>query len=167
MNRLGEDFGTGRCFLPQVLLAAEALKQGFAALKEALPASKTESLGKVMLATVAGDIHDLGKNIVAALLENNGFEIIDLGKDVPVDRIVAAAQEHRPDIIGLCALMTTTLPQIDRSIAALKAAGIDARTMVGGAVLTPEYAKKAGADEYAADAVVAVALAKGLIREKK
>ena len=167
MNRLGEDFGTGRCFLPQVLLAAEALKQGFAALKEALPASKTESLGKVMLATVVGDIHDLGKNIVAALLENNGFEIIDLGKDVPVARIVAAAQEHQPDIIGLCALMTTTLPQIDRSIAALKAAGIGARTMVGGAVLTPEYAKKAGADEYAADAVVAVALAKGLIREKK
>ena len=166
MNRLGEDFGTGRCFLPQVLLAAEALKQGFAALKEALPASKTESLGKVMLATVVGDIHDLGKNIVAALLENNGFEIIDLGKDVPVARIVAAAQEHQPDIIGLCALMTTTLPQIDRSIAALKAAGIGARTMVGGAVLTPEYAKKAGADEYAADAVVAVALAKGLVREK-
>ena len=167
MNRLGEDFGTGRCFLPQVLLAAEALKQGFAALKEALPASKTESLGKVMLATVAGDIHDLGKNIVAALLENNGFEIVDLGKDVPVARIVVAAQEHQPDIIGLCALMTTTLPQIDRSIAALKAAGIGARTMVGGAVLTPEYAKKAGADEYAADAVVAVALAKGLVREKK
>ncbi len=167
MNRLGEDFGAGRCFLPQVLLAAEALKQGFAALKEALPASKTESLGKVMLATVAGDIHDLGKNIVAALLENNGFEIIDLGKDVPVARIVAAAQEHQPDIVGLCALMTTTLPQIDRSIAALKAAGVAARTMVGGAVLTPEYAKKAGADEYAADAVVAVALAKGLVREKK
>jgi 5-methyltetrahydrofolate--homocysteine methyltransferase len=165
MNRLGEDFGTGRCFLPQVLLAAEALKQGFAALKEALPTSKTESLGKVMLATVAGDIHDLGKNIVAALLENNGFEIIDLGKDVPVARIVAAAQEQQPDIIGLCALMTTTLPQIDRSIAALKAAGISARTMVGGAVLTPEYAKKAGADEYAADAVVAVALAKRLVRE--
>jgi 5-methyltetrahydrofolate--homocysteine methyltransferase len=166
MNRLGEDFGAGRCFLPQVLLAAEALKQGFAALKEALPASKTEPLGKVMLATVAGDIHDLGKNIVAALLENNGFEIVDLGKDVPVARIVAAAQEQQPDIVGLCALMTTTLPQIDRSLAALKAAGVTARTMVGGAVLTPEYAKKAGADEYAADAVVAVALAKGLVREK-
>lgn len=165
MNRLGEDFGTGRCFLPQVLLAAEALKQGFAALKEALPTSKTESMGKVMLATVAGDIHDLGKNIVAALLENNGFEIIDLGKDVPVARIVAAAQEQQPDIIGLCALMTTTLPQIDRSLAALNAAGVTARTMVGGAVLTPEYAKKAGADEYAADAVVAVALAKRLVRE--
>lgn len=163
MNRLGEDFGTGRCFLPQVLLAAEALKQGFQVLRAALPAEITASLGKVMLATVAGDIHDLGKNIVAALLENNGFEIIDLGKDVPVAKIVESAREHRPDIIGLCALMTTTLPQIDRSIAALKAAGIPARTMVGGAVLTPEYAKKAGADEYAADAVVAVALAKGLV----
>ena len=167
MNRLGEDFGTGRCFLPQVLLAAEALKQGFQVLRAALPAEKTESLGKVMLATVAGDIHDLGKNIVAALLENNGFEIIDLGKDVPVAKIVAAAREHQPDIIGLCALMTTTLPQIDHSIAALKAAGIPARLMVGGAVLTPEYAKKAGADEYAADAVVAVALAKRLVKQAK
>lgn len=163
MNRLGEDFGTGRCFLPQVLLAAEALKQGFQALRAALPAEKSEPLGKVMLATVAGDIHDLGKNIVAALLENNGFEIIDLGKDVAVEKIVAAAREHRPDIVGLCALMTTTLPQIDRSIAALKAAGIPARTMVGGAVLTPEYAQQAGADVYAPDAVLAVALAKGLV----
>ncbi len=167
MNRLGEDFGTGRCFLPQVLLAAEALKMGFQVLREALPAEKTESLGKVMLATVAGDIHDLGKNIVAALLENNGFEIIDLGKDVAVEKIVAAAQKHRPDIVGLCALMTTTLPQIDKSIAALKAAGISVRTMVGGAVLTAEYAKKAGADEYAPDAVMAVSLAKGLIKKQK
>ena len=91
MNRLGEDFGTGRCFLPQVLLAAEALKKGFQVLRDALPAEKTESLGKVMLATVAGDIHDLGKNIVAALLENNGFEIIDLGKDVSAEKIVASA----------------------------------------------------------------------------
>ena len=132
-------------------------------LRSALPAEKTESLGKVMLATVAGDIHDLGKNIVAALLENNGFEIIDLGKDVPMEKIVAAAREHQPDIVGLCALMTTTLPQIDRCIAALKAAGVGARTMVGGAVLTAEYAKKAGADVYAPDAVVAVALAKGLV----
>ncbi|MBP2667327.1 MAG: metH 2, partial [Firmicutes bacterium] len=167
MNRLGDDFGTGRCFLPQVLLAAEALKEGFQVLRAALPAEKTESLGKVMLATVAGDIHDLGKNIVAALLENNGFEIIDLGKDVAVEKIVAAAKEHQPDIVGLCALMTTTLPQVDKSIAALKAAGIEARTMVGGAVLTPEYAKKAGADEYASDAVVAVSLAKGLVKRKK
>jgi 5-methyltetrahydrofolate--homocysteine methyltransferase len=164
MNRLGEDFGAGRCFLPQVLLAAEALKQGFQVLRAALPLEKTESLGKVMLATVAGDIHDLGKNIVAALMENNGFEIIDLGKDVPVEAIVAAAREHQPDIVGLCALMTTTLPQIDRSIAALKAAGIVARTMVGGAVLTAEYAQKSGADAYAPDAVLAVNLAKKLAK---
>ena len=164
MNRLGEDFGAGRCFLPQVLLAAEALKEGFQALRAALPAARTESLGKVMLATVAGDIHDLGKNIVAALLENNGFEILDLGKDVPASRIVASAREHRPDIVGLCALMTTTLPQIDSSIAALKAAGLTARTMVGGAVLTRDYAEKAGADAYAPDAIAAVALARQLLR---
>ena len=166
MNRLGEDFGTGRCFLPQVLLAAEALKKGFHVLREALPAERTRTLGKVMLATVAGDIHDLGKNIVAALLENNGFEIIDLGKDVPVTKIVAAAQQHQPDIVGLCALMTTTLPQIDRSIEALKSAGIMAGIMVGGAVLTADYAKKAGADVYAPDAVLAVSLAKQLLNLK-
>lgn len=166
MNRLGEDFGTGRCFLPQVLLAAEALKKGFHVLREALPAERTRTLGKVMLATVAGDIHDLGKNIVAALLENNGFDIIDLGKDVPVSKIVEAAQLHQPDIVGLCALMTTTLPQIDRSIDALKSAGITARTMVGGAVLTADYAEKAGADVYAPDAVLAVSLAKQLLNLK-
>lgn len=164
MNQLGEDFGTGRCFLPQVLLAAEALKQGFKVLRDALPAEKTRVLGKVMLATVAGDIHDLGKNIVAALLENNGFQIVDLGKDVSLEKIVTAAKEHQPDIVGLCALMTTTLPQIDRVVAALKAAEIDCRTMVGGAVLTAEYAKKAGADVYAPDAVMAVSLAKELLR---
>ena len=146
-----------------MLLAAEALKLGFQALKAALPAEKSRTLGKVMLATVAGDIHDLGKNIVAALLENNGFEIVDLGKDVPVDRVVAAAQEHNPDIVGLCALMTTTLPQIDKTIEALRAAGVEARTMVGGAVLTAEYAQAAGADAYAPDAVKAVSLAKGLL----
>ena len=166
MNRLGEDFGTGRCFLPQVLLAAEALKKGFQVLRSALPAEKAESLGKVMLATVAGDIHDLGKNIVAALLENNGFEIVDLGKDVAVDKIVTAAKEHQPDIVGLCALMTTTLPQIDRSIAALVSSGVKVRTMVGGAVLTADYAKKAGADVYAPDAVMAVSLAKELMTRK-
>ena len=164
MNILGEDFGTGRCFLPQVLLAAEALKLGFQTLRTALPAEQNQSLGKVMLATVAGDIHDLGKNIVAALLENNGFDIIDLGKDVASDKIVAAARLHRPDIVGLCALMTTTLPQIDKSIAALRSAGIKVRTMVGGAVLTEEYARKAGADTYAQDAVKAVALARELIK---
>ena len=164
MNALGEDFGAGRCFLPQVLLSAEALKQGFAVLREALPAEKTETLGKVVLATVAGDIHDLGKNIVAALLENNGFEIIDLGKDVALEKILTAAHEHKPDIIGLCALMTTTLPQIDRSIAALKQAGVAARTIVGGAVLTAEYAEKAGADAYAPDAVMAVSIAKQFVK---
>ncbi len=164
MNQLGEDFGAGRCFLPQVLLAAEALKEGFSVLREALPAEKSRILGKIMLATVAGDIHDLGKNIVAALMENNGFEIVDLGKDVSLEKIIAAAKEHQPDIVGLCALMTTTLPQIDRVIAALKSEGLDCCTMVGGAVLTPEYAKKAGADVYAPDAVMAVSLAKKLIK---
>lgn len=160
MNQIGEDFGTGRCFLPQVLLSAETMRAAFQTIKEKLPALKTHSLGTVVLATVKGDIHDLGKNIVAALLENNGFTVIDLGKDIPGEKIVEAAKHHNADIVGLCALMTTTMPEIDNTIAALKSAGVAARTIVGGAVLTAEYAAQAGADAYAPDGVAAVNIAK-------
>lgn len=160
MNELGEAFGAGRCFLPQVMLAAETMRIGFETIKQLIPAHRAASAGTVVLATVKGDIHDLGKNIVAALMENSGFTVIDLGKDIAPEQIVAAAAEHSPDIIGLCSLMTTTLPQIDITIAALRQAGHQCFTMVGGAVLTAEYAKAAGADAYARDAVEAVKLAK-------
>lgn len=160
MNEIGEAFGQGRCFLPQVLLAAETMRAAFITLKEELPGETQQSLGTVLLATVKGDIHDLGKNIVAALMENNGFRVIDLGKDVTPEAIAAAALEHQADIVGLCALMTTTMPQIDATIAALKAANVTAHTMVGGAVLTAEYAAQAGADSYAQDGVAAVSIAK-------
>jgi 5-methyltetrahydrofolate--homocysteine methyltransferase len=120
-------------------------------------------LGTVLLATVKGDIHDLGKNIVAALMENNGFTVIDLGKDVAPATIVAATEEHHPHIVGLCALMTTTLPQVDITINALKAAGFGVKTIVGGAVLTESYAQQAGADAYAANGVAAVNIAKQLL----
>lgn len=162
MNRIGEDFGAGRCFLPQVLLSAETMRVAFQTIKEKLPALKTHSLGTIVLATVKGDIHDLGKNIVAALLENNGFTVIDLGKDIAGEKIVEAAREHNADIVGLCALMTTTMPEIDHTIAALKNAGVAVRTIVGGAVLTAEYAAQAGADAYAPDGVAAVTIAKQL-----
>ena len=163
MNELGEAFGAGRCFLPQVMLAAETMRLGFETLKEILPAHRTESIGTVLLATVKGDIHDLGKNIVAALLENSGFGVVDLGKDISPEQIVSASVEHQPAIIGLCSLMTTTLPQVDIAIAALRQAGYQGHIMVGGAVLTPEYAASAGADSYAPDAVQAVKIAKHCI----
>jgi len=150
--------------LPQVLLSAEAMRAAFLKIKEILPAQNLQSNGTVVIATVKGDIHDLGKNIVAALLENNGFKLIDLGKDVDVETIVNKALEHDADIVGLCALMTTTMTQIDIVIQALKKAGSQAKVMVGGAVLTQEYADQAGADCYAHDGVVAVNLAKNLLQ---
>lgn len=163
MNEVGEAFGQGRCYLPQVLLAAEAMRAAFLTIKTVLPAHQAASLGTVVLATVKGDIHDLGKNIVAALMENNGFRVIDLGKDVAKEDIVRATVAEKADIVGLCALMTTTLPEIDTTIEALKAASVPAKIIVGGAVLTSEYADSAGADAYAANGVEAVNLAKRLL----
>jgi 5-methyltetrahydrofolate--homocysteine methyltransferase len=165
MNNIGAAYGAGHCYLPQVMLAAETMRSAFLTIKEILPAHSTTSRGKVVLATVKGDIHDLGKNIVAALLENNGFTVIDLGKDVDVAAIVEATYSHQAHIVGLCALMTTTMPQIDTTIKALKDAGISAKTIVGGAVLTQEYADNAGADSYASDGVAAVNIAKQLMGE--
>ena len=166
MNEVGTAFGSGQCFLPQVLLAAESMRAAFLTIKKELPAHTATSLGTVILATVKGDIHDLGKNIVAALLENNGFTVIDLGKDIAAETIVEKAIAHKADIVGLCALMTTTMPQIDNTIAALKAAGCSAQTIVGGAVLTQEYAQQANADSYAANGVDAVTIAKKLMIHK-
>lgn len=163
MNKVGEHFAAGRVFLPQVMLAAETMRAAFQTIKEVLPSHRTASAGKIVLATVKGDIHDLGKNIVAALLENSGFTVIDLGKDIPAESIVAAAREHKADLVGLCALMTTTMPQIDSAISALKAANLPVKTIVGGAVLTQEYADQAGADGYAKDGVASVAIARRLI----
>ncbi len=159
MNEIGELFGQGKCFLPQVMLSAETMRAAFDILKIRLPQEATQQK-TVVLATVKGDIHDLGKNIVAVLLANNGFNVVDIGKDVPAEDIVAAAAKHQADIIGLCALMTTTMPQIDHSIKLLKQAGNTAQVIVGGAVMTEEYARQAGADGYASDGIAAVLLAK-------
>ncbi len=163
MNEVGTAFGAGRCYLPQVMLAAETMRAAFMTIKETLPAHSVKSLGTVLLATVEGDIHDLGKNIVAALMENNGFYVIDLGKDVSPQTVLEATTKYKPDIVGLCALMTTTLPALDETIAVLRAANSTAQIIVGGAVLTPEYAQQAGADAYAADGIQAVNLAKTLL----
>lgn len=163
MNIVGEKFGSGKYFLPQVLLSAETMHVAFQTIRRQLPTLTMDSLGTVVLATVKGDIHDLGKNIVAALLENSGFSVIDLGKDVDADTIVEAARTHHADIVGLCALMTTTVTEIDRTIDALAAANIPAQTIIGGAVVTEEYARDAGASAYAEDGVAAVTIAKKLL----
>ena len=165
MNDIGIDFGAGRVFLPQVLLSAEAMRASFQKIKELLPAQQEADKGTVVMATVKGDVHDLGKNIVSALLSNSGFKLIDLGKDVDADTIVRTALEKEADIVGLSALMTTTMTQIDKVIKKLREAGSEARVIVGGAAVTEDYATSAGADAYANDGVSAVKIAKDFVAE--
>ena len=156
MQSVGEKFSSGKLFLPQVLLSAQALQAAFDRFQELNPSATVESKGTVVLATVKGDVHDLGKNIVGALMKNAGFNVIDLGKDVAPELVVRAALDNEAFLIGLCALMTTTLPAIDETIAAIRAAGVRAKVMVGGAAVDKHYAQTAGADFYAEDAVEAV-----------
>ncbi|OGQ02660.1 MAG: 5-methyltetrahydrofolate--homocysteine methyltransferase [Deltaproteobacteria bacterium RBG_19FT_COMBO_58_16] len=164
LEEVGRLFGSNKYYLPQVMLSAETMKKAFARLKKELTGKKSESLGKVLLATVEGDIHDIGKNIVATLLENHGFEVIDLGKNVKAEKIIEAAEKHRVDIVGLSALMTTTVLEMDKVIKLLKERGIKAMTIVGGAVVTPEFSGRIGA-EFGGDALVAVDKIKKMMAE--
>ncbi|WP_298440132.1 homocysteine S-methyltransferase family protein [Geobacter sp.] len=163
LEEVGRRFEKNLVFLPQVMQSAEAMQAAFARLKEAMKGAPVASRGKILMATVEGDIHDIGKNIVCTLLENHGFEVIDLGKNVAADRIVAQARELGVDAVGLSALMTTTMTEMENVIARLKAAGIRTFTMVGGAVVTQEYADRIGADLYARDAMEAVARIRALL----
>jgi len=163
LEEVGRRFGENRIFLPQVMQSAETMQTAFARLKQEMRGSGVTSLGRILMATVEGDIHDIGKNIVCTLLENHGFEVIDLGKNVPADRIVEQAVERRVDAVGLSALMTTTIEQMRVTVERLRDAGVKVFTMVGGAVVTQEYADEIGADMYAADALEAVAKAKKLL----
>jgi 5-methyltetrahydrofolate--homocysteine methyltransferase len=163
LEEVGRRFGSGSCFLPQVMLSAETMKAAFARLKTELSAGALVSLGKILMATVEGDIHDIGKNILVTLLENNGFEVIDLGKNVPASRILAEAKAHAVDAVGLSALMTTTMAQMEKVVGLLKQEGVKTFTMVGGAVVTQEYANEIGADLYAKDAMEAVERIKKLL----
>ena len=157
MTAVGDDYGRGRCYLPQVMLAAETMQAAFTALKKALPPDFSFARkGPFVIATVKGDIHDLGKNIVAALMENSGYEVIDLGKNADAETIADAVRTSGAPLLGLSALMTTTMPQIDVTIDVIRKQGINVRIIAGGAVLTQEYAEKAGADAYARDAAAAV-----------
>lgn len=167
LEEVGRRFGAKRIFLPQVMLSAETMQAAFARLKTAMQGTEMPRRHKILMATVEGDIHDIGKNIVCTLLENHGFEIIDLGKNVPAARIVEAAREHAVDAVGLSALMTTTLHQMETTICALREAGVRVFTMLGGAVVTQDYADSIGADLYAVDALEAVARVKELFQQSR
>jgi 5-methyltetrahydrofolate--homocysteine methyltransferase len=161
---VGELYERKEYFLPQLLLSAEAMQAGFERLKPLLDAqSRGQAREKIVLATVEGDIHDIGKNIVGLMLENHGYEVLDLGKDVPAGRIVETAVESGARLIGLSALMTTTMVRMEDTIALLRERGLPQKVMVGGAVVTDAYSRAIGADGHALDAVAAVRLAKRLL----
>jgi 5-methyltetrahydrofolate--homocysteine methyltransferase len=165
LEEVGRRFESNRFFLPQVMLSADTMQAAFTRLKEEMKGEGFASLGRILMATVEGDIHDIGKNIVCTLLENHGFEVIDLGKNVPAERIIAEALRHGVDAVGLSALMTTTMAEMRNVIDKLKAQGVKTFTMVGGAVVTQDYADEIRADLYAKDAMEAVAKIKALLRK--
>lgn len=158
LDVVGKGFEKGTVFLPQLLMSADAAKQAFAVLKEVLAKSDytEEKKDKIILATVKGDIHDIGKNIVKVLLENYSFDVIDLGKDVAPEKIVETAVEQKVKLVGLSALMTTTVTSMEETIRQLRKAKPDCLVMVGGAVLNQEYADMIGADFYGKDAMQSV-----------
>ena len=162
LDIVGVKYEKGKLFLPQLLQAASAAQSAFDEIKTAIAqrGGAGASKGRIVLATVKGDVHDIGKNIVKVILENYGFEVIDLGRDVPVETVVETVREKNVHLVGLSALMTTTLKSMEETIAALHAAKLDCKVMVGGAVLTPEYAEKIGADWYAKDAKQSADIAK-------
>jgi 5-methyltetrahydrofolate--homocysteine methyltransferase len=165
MAEVGRLFEAGEYFVPEMLIAARAMQTGLALLKPYLAESGAKAAGRVAIGTVKGDLHDIGKNLVSMMLEGAGFEIKDLGTDVATDKFVAAVQADRVDILALSALLTTTMPNMQTTIDALKAAGLrdKVKIIIGGAPVTEAYAKRIGADGYSPDAGAAVRLAKTLV----
>src|SRR5688572_15556222 len=168
MRIVGIDFRDGILFVPEVLLAANAMKGGMAILKPLLVETGAPRLGKMVIGTVKGDIHDIGKNLVSMMMEGAGFEVIDLGINNPVEKYLEAIAEHQPDILGMSALLTTTMPYMKVVIDTLKEKGMrdDYIVLVGGAPLNEEFAKAVGADAYCRDAAVAVETAKDFMKRK-
>lgn len=168
MRIVGIDFRDGILFVPEVLLAANSMKAGMAILRPLLIATGAPRLGKMVIGTVKGDIHDIGKNLVGMMMEGAGFEVIDLGINNPVEKYLAAIDEHGPDILGMSALLTTTMPYMKVVIDTMKEKGIrdDYVVLVGGAPLNEEFAKAVGADAYCRDAAVAVETAKDFMARR-
>jgi 5-methyltetrahydrofolate--homocysteine methyltransferase len=165
MNEVGARFEAGDFFVPEMLIAARAMQAGLALLKPLLVLTGIKSTGKVVIGTVKGDLHDIGKNLVAMMLEGAGFEVVDLGTDVTPEKFLGAVKEHGADLVGMSALLTTTMNNMKLVVSALDEAGLHSRVkiMVGGAPVTESFARDIGADGYAPDASRAVSLAKSLV----
>lgn len=169
MRIVGIDFRDGILFVPEVLLAANAMKGGMEILRPLLAETGVEPIGKIVIGTVKGDIHDIGKNLVGMMLEGAGFEVVDLGINNPVEKYLAALEQHQPDILGMSALLTTTMPYMKVVIDTLKQKGLRDKyiVLVGGAPLNEEFGKAIGADAYCRDAAIAVETAKALIAARR
>ena len=159
LDEVGDKFDRGEFFLPQLMASAEAARAGFDTIRDLMPAGNVADKGKIALATVKGDIHDIGKNIVKMLLENYGYRVYDLGRDVDPQVVLDAVRQHDIPLVGLSALMTTTVTNMEETIALLRREAPGVRVFVGGAVLTPEYARQIGADFYAKDAAESARIA--------
>ena len=164
MDEVGRDFKAGVLFVPEVMFSARAMKAGMAVLRPLLAESDMASSGKCVIGTVKGDLHDIGKNLVTMMLDGGGFEAIDLGIDLEPGTFVDAVREHKPDLVGISALLTTTMTHMQTTIEALEEAGLrdSVKIMIGGAPVTADFAKQIGADAYAPDAATAVELAREL-----
>lgn len=169
MRIVGIDFRDGILFVPEVLLAANAMKAGMKLLRPLLAETGAKPIGKIVIGTVKGDIHDIGKNLVAMMMEGAGFEVVDLGINTSVDEFFAAMEEHKPDILGMSALLTTTMPYMKVVIDSMVSTGIrdDYIVMVGGAPLNEEFGAAIGADAYCRDAAVAAETAKSLVERRR
>ena len=169
MRIVGVDFRDGILFVPEVLLAANAMKAGMNILRPLLAETGAESVGKVVVGTVKGDINDIGKNLVAMMLEGAGFEVIDLGINTDADKFIAALEEHQPDILGMSALLTTTMPYMKVVVDTMKERGIRDKyiILVGGAPLNEEFGEAVGADAYCRDAAVASEMAKSMVTARR
>ncbi|MCC4118124.1 cobalamin-binding protein [Aromatoleum toluclasticum] len=169
MRIVGVDFRDGILFVPEVLMAANAMKGGMEIIRPLLSETGAETVGKIVIGTVKGDIHDIGKNLVAMMMEGAGFEVIDIGINIPVETYIEELEKHKPDILGMSALLTTTMPYMKVVIDTLKEKGLrdDYIVLVGGAPLNEAFGKAVGADAYCRDAGVAVETAKALIQQRR
>jgi 5-methyltetrahydrofolate--homocysteine methyltransferase len=163
LDEVGRKFSRGELFLPEMLAAAQAMKAGLELIRPMLTEADAPSAGKVVIGTVKGDLHDIGKDLVAMMFEGAGFTVLNLGVDVAPETFVAAARENAPNIVALSALLTTTMPAMEATVKQLKAAGVEAKLLVGGAPVSQSFAERIGAHGYADDAPGAVALGRSLL----
>jgi len=164
MDRIGVLFRNNEIFIPEVLIAARAMHAGLGVLKPILAKSTTSTTTKVVIGTVKGDLHDIGKNLVGMMLEGAGFEVVDLGIDVPPEKFIQSAKENGAKVIGMSALLTTTMMQMQTTVQKIKAEGLKVKAVIGGAPVTAEFAKQIGADGYAPDAASAVSTIKEVLK---